>query len=387
MPPPPATSRPRVLHCLTGFGLGGAERSTITLIGALANRYEFGVHTMLPGIADDVGREMHAELTHLRVPCYFGTRLPMKWGGVVTGGRSLARAIRAFQPHLIHLHTEIPEAGYATMISGARALRGIPLTRTIHNGRYWHHWTRIGRWCERRMPPAHVVGVAQDALAAYRSFAHAAGTQPLSTTVIYNAPKPVAPRPRIHNSTTPLRLLFAGRFEFQKGADLLPTILAGVSPDLARQCQLTLLGSGREFPTLQALAAHPPAGWKIELGPPQPNFVEQLNRFDLVLMPSRFEGVGMIAIETLLQGVPLVATSAIGLHEAFPADYPWLAEPGDAAAFTRVLQQALRERDRWPAVASSAQAFAQQRFALPKMAAAYELVYQRILAPDAYARP
>ncbi len=380
MPPESPVPRPRVLHCLTGLGLGGAERSTITLIGRLADRFQFGVHTMLPGIADDVGREMHAELTSLGVPCYFGTRLPIKWGGMATGGRSMARALRAFRPHIVHLHTEIPEAGYAAMISGVGALRAIPLARTIHNARYWHHWTPIGRWCERRMPPAHIVGVAQDALDAYETFARGTGSRPVSTSVIYNAPKIAALPPRIHTPNTPLRLLFAGRFEFQKGADLLPAILAGVSPDTARLCELTILGSGQCLPALQALVARPPAGWKIQLGPPQASFTAQLAQFDLVLMPSRFEGVGMIAIEALVQRVPLVATSSIGLREAFPPDYPWLAAPGDAAAFARVLEQALRERARWPAVASSAQAFARERFALPKMASAYERLYQRILA-------
>jgi len=96
-------------------------------------------------------------------------------------------------------------------------------------------------------------------------------------------------------------------------------------------------------------------------------------------MPSRFEGLGMIAIEALLRRVPTVATSAPGLREAFPANYPWLATPGDAADFARVLVEAIRSRPEWQRVMTATQADTVERFSLERTAVRYEAFYRGIL--------
>jgi glycosyltransferase involved in cell wall biosynthesis len=379
-PAPASPARPRILHCITWLALGGAERSTLNIVHALRDRFDFGIHTMRAGIHDAVGRQFYSELVAGGLPWFDGTRLPVKRGGMLTGGLSLGRAIRRFRPDIIHLHTEIPESGYAALVALRPALRRITLARTIHNSFYWHHWTRLGLWAERRMPPAHIVGVSQDSIAAYETFSRRAGTRPLSTQVIYNGSRPPPPaEPPARVPGAPVRLLFAGRFEYQKGTDLLPEILARVPREVGDGTELSLIGSGEHDPLLRRLAADPPAGWRIRLEGPQPDLAKRFGDFDLILMPSRFEGLGMVSIEALLRQVPIVATSAPGLREAFPPDYPWLAAPGDAADFARVLTEALRDRGKWSAVMAAVQPDTLERFSLERTASRYEAFYRRIL--------
>ena len=105
---PPSHHRPRVLQCVSHLALGGAERVAVSLIETLRNRYDFSVHA-IRGMADgQVGTSLHQQLLALEVPVSVGARIPMRFGGVITGAMGLARALHRFRPDLIHLHTEIP---------------------------------------------------------------------------------------------------------------------------------------------------------------------------------------------------------------------------------------------------------------------------------------
>jgi glycosyltransferase involved in cell wall biosynthesis len=57
--------------------------------------------------------------------------------------------------------------------------------------------------------------------------------------------------------------------------------------------------------------------------------IEQfLSAVDWIAIPSRFEGLGLIALEALALGVPGVAASCDGLCDIWPSR--WRVEPGDA---------------------------------------------------------
>jgi glycosyltransferase involved in cell wall biosynthesis len=199
---------------------------------------------------------------------------------------------------------------------------------------------------------------------------------------IYNGvqePKTLSKRER-NAETDPVKIVFGGRFEFQKGTDLLPQILALARPTNPAGAQLVLFGSGAHEPQLRAFANHPPPGWKIEVRHPIPDFASHLGEYDLVIMPSRFEGLGLVAVEAFLADSPVIATDAAGLREALPPDYPWQARAGDANSFATLLQQVLAKPESWAAVAKAGRTFAQTRFAVGTMADAYRSLYHQALA-------
>ena len=375
---PAAPSRPRVLQCITRLGLGGAEAVAFSLVRGLRREFEFAVFAVR-GVEDsEIGRAMRQELADLGVPLFSGPKLPIKLGGMVLAGLRAAQVARQFQPDLTHLHTEIPESAHASMVALRPRCANGALVRTIHNSVYWHFWPRLGRWCERRMTRSHVAAVSDDARAAFELHRKNSGAGPLPTppVTIYNGvevPLRSPPQPRTPNER--LRILFAGRFELQKGTDLLPQILAQVNPP-APGCELVLHGSGTHEHLLKSLAQRPPTGWTICVLPAIADLRERMAEFDLVIMPSRFEGLGLVAVEAALIGLPVVTTDAPGLFEALPPDYPWRARPGDAAGFARGLQRALDERASWPAVTQRAGEFARKRFDVATMLAAYAQLYR-----------
>lgn len=173
-------------------------------------------------------------------------------------------------------------------------------------------------------------------------------------------------------------VLYFGRMDvFQKGLDTLLAafvLLARDRPGL----ELRMAGRGKDTERVRAMAAELGIGERVRmLGP-----VSEQERLDLFasaavqLMPSRFEGFGMVAAESMAAGVPLVAAAAGSLPEVVDAPRGGvLVPPGDpaalAAATSRLLDDAAAraalsvsarasaERFRWGAVARQHLAFLQ----------------------------
>lgn len=376
-------SRRRVLQVITRLGLGGAERMALTLIKQLGAEMEFAVFTVHGQDSDEVGAAMQAELAAARVPWFQGTRLTMKLGGMVPGALALARAVRAFRPDLIHYHTEIPEACGAVMVARDPVGARISAVRTIHNSIFWRYWPRIGRWCDRRLAGAYIACVSEAARTEFNRYRLDSGAPPppATPTVIYNGVVLASRSPRAAPQTAGLRrVLFAGRFEEQKGTDLLARALPQVSLEPGIRGELVFVGDGAHKPLLHALAAHAPAGWSVEVRPSVASLSALLLEFDLVVMPSRFEGLGLVAVEAALCGVPLVVATAPGLDEAVPPDHPWRFRPGADNELAMQLGHALRETERWPAVTAAAQAFARARFAPEAMGNGYRRLYEQAVS-------
>jgi glycosyltransferase involved in cell wall biosynthesis len=125
-------------------------------------------------------------------------------------------------------------------------------------------------------------------------------------------------------------VLFVGRLEEAKGAELLPEVSARLKVPLA------CLGDGPLRGLLQARAAGDPRGLLRILGPvadPAPWY----RAADALLLPSRLEGAPLVFLEAAAHRLPVIATAAA--LEALGADAPRMArisEPTATALATAV---------------------------------------------------
>jgi glycosyltransferase involved in cell wall biosynthesis len=372
------TMAPRVLQVISQLALGGAEQLCFTIMRSLHGEFAFHLFAVNGFQNSSVGQMYAEEAKVLGLPVYCGTKLPPKRGGMLTGGLALAKVIKKTKPDLIHLHTEIPEAAFGVAAFLNPSIRSIPLIRTIHNTNVWHGWPTIGRWCEKHMTHAYVACVSRAVVGSFVA-GRVNATEP---EVLYNGVPDHSPLPPLakQGDSHRLKILFAARFENQKGAHLLPEIIRSIEPANRYDYDLTIHGCGTHEPLLRFLADNPPTGWQIAVNGPLPGLAEVLPTFDLLLMPSLFEGLPLTAVESLLAGTPVVATSAPGLSEVFSFDYPWLAEPGDAPGFARTTKKAIEDRSQWNDVIARARAFAAERFAVSKMAENYHALYDRAMS-------
>jgi len=113
-------------------------------------------------------------------------------------------------------------------------------------------------------------------------------------------------------------LLFVGRIQPLKGLDVAVEALAARGMESAR---LVLVGgaSGEqgdgEFARIRALVDRLGLCGRVEFHPPQPHHVlsTYYRAADVVLVPSRSESFGLVALEAAACGVPVVATAVGGL--------------------------------------------------------------------------
>jgi glycosyltransferase involved in cell wall biosynthesis len=140
----------------------------------------------------------------------------------------------------------------------------------------------------------------------------------------------------------------AGRISFkQKGQETFVEAAARMldaDPDL----HFAVAGEGRDAPRLREAIARLGLGGRVSLLGQVAPIGAFLSAIDAIAIPSRFEGLPLIALEALTVGVPGVAAEIDGLRDVWPA--PWLVAPGDpgalAAALRRVIEMPAEERAR-----------------------------------------
>ena len=374
---------PRVLHVVTRLGLGGAEAVAVSIAAGLNHEFRGAIFAVRGVRRNEVGEKLEKRLRQANLPLFSGLEWPLKAGGMIPAAFALQRAVRRFKPDIIHLHTEIPEAALAMLTALAPATARHRLVRTIHHAAFWTFWPRLGAWCERRLQNSQIVGVSSDALEGFREHRHRAGqAQLLNPRVIYNGVEPPAMvQPIGRPNRQPAKVLYAGRLDWDKGADLLPEILRHARTPVGG-AELTVHGEGRQERLLRKALPQTLSGWKTTILPPTAQLEAAFANHDLLIMPSRIEGLGLVAIEASLQGLPVVATRAKGLREAFPPDHPWLPDPGDPKAFARALSDALVQSELRNTATIKAHHLARQRFDPKVMLASYARLYLEVSLPD-----
>jgi glycosyltransferase involved in cell wall biosynthesis len=110
-----------------------------------------------------------------------------------------------------------------------------------------------------------------------------------------------------------------GRFEDQKGIDLLITFLNDFNDQIKNRVNFIFIGSGSYKQELQILSLK---NENISLHKPINEINNKLHSFDYILMPSRFEGLALMSIEASFAKVPVIASNVKGLNETLPSDWP-----------------------------------------------------------------
>jgi len=144
-----------------------------------------------------------------------------------------------------------------------------------------------------------------------RQLAIDAGISQTKCITIYNGitPNPPAFSPITWEDDTRLKVLFIGRFDRQKGVDIL---LNACSP-LENKISLKLIGetvSGDENIDLNTFSFAEHLGW-LE----HSEIAAWLDQCDVLIVPSRWEGYGLVAIEAMRMGRPVIASKVGGLSE------------------------------------------------------------------------
>lgn len=285
--------------------------------------------------------------------------------------RAIAAAARAGDPYtLVHAHWWFPSA---LALKGALPA-DLPLVITMHGSD-----VRLAEKTPVAHPLMRAVLTSARGCTVVSSWLADMAHRIAPSAQLTIAPMPVDDRLFVDHPVAHPRdgVLFVGRLNAQKGiADLLDamadTQLAAV--------RLTIVGEGPDRAALeqqaQRLGLASRLTW-IGMLPPSA-LVERYRAAAVVAMPSRNEGLGLVAVEAQLCGTPVVAYAEGGLLDVVrPEHGGTLVTAGDRAALAAALGRLLNAPDARAQAGALAQAFVQARFTPAAVAERYLAFYDQ----------
>ena len=361
-----------VWHLTVGLGRGGVER---LLVGILPEMRHLGIRPrvlVLKGWGP-VGDDLRA--AGVPVDVLHGT------GGVDPRPvwRLMGR-LRSGRPDVLHAHLS------RAVMAGTWAARwsGTPVIAHFHSlvGPRPAWQDRLeSRACRRAVALLAVSrAVAQDRVERLKLCAEAFRVIPngIDTASLADIPEPaVAPENplvagfmgRLLERTKGIDVLLQAAEHIQGavGADRLRFQIAGGPPEAARRLQ-------RSVARRQLGAMVDVLGEVAEPG-------GALRRWDLLVLPSRQEGFGLVLLEAMAAGRAVVATSQGGIPEVVDdGKTGLLVPPGDPVALAEALLALEQERERVIRLGRAARQSVQERFPSHRTAAAWAEIARTVAA-------
>ncbi len=298
---------------------------------------------------------VHVHRTPLRRPPAVGRalRLPLTWSRLSLAG---AVAVEYRRLGIDFDVCESPEWGAEGLVLSFKS--GLPLVTRLHSGasQIFPYLGEVDR--DRRLAIR-----CEEALIKRADLVTGTSAQTSTVPPALGVPPgrvrqityPVRPVETTPLPTGPPRVLFAGRFEARKGADVLlravPRLLESV-PD----ARITLLGTDTGVPGPRAYSSYSAGLRRLvdELGIGHAAEIvdewgrdavaRELARAAVVVVPSRWESFGYVAAEAAAAGRPVVASRIPALEPVIVDGVTGrLVPPGDAAALAGALGGSARQ--------------------------------------------
>lgn len=179
------------------------------------------------------------------------------------------------------------------------------------------------------------------------------------------------PTDRESKRDRPFRLLFVGNLSRRKGADLLAPIMRELGP----QFELHFTAGLRQTKTIPMERNMFPLGRITDEG----TLVRAYQRCDAVLVPSRFEGFGLSALEGMACGKPVIASRSSSLLEVMDDGVTGILCPLDnVSAFAAACRKLAEERDLRYQYGRAARHRAEKLFSEDLIVPQYVTLYERV---------
>jgi glycosyltransferase involved in cell wall biosynthesis len=166
-------------------------------------------------------------------------------------------------------------------------------------------------------------------------------------------------------------LVFVGRLEWQKGIDRLLPLFAGLP---ALESHLLIVGDGPERARCER-TAQATARSRVHFAGWQANVPAILKSCHMLLLPSRYEGMPNVVLEAMAAGLPILATSAEGVHELLGAGAAEQVLPFDELLWTAAILTHAKNRDQGASLGVRNRQRATAEFSLDSMVENYERLF------------
>lgn len=370
----------KIIQLISSIDLGGAENVAFNISEhcRLKNPdFEFTVvevyHSKNP-YAEKKRLELERKNISTKTLYRGSKRLSLIFGFI-----ALVSIIRRSKPDIIHAHTDIPDfvLSIALRVLKLLNINSPRIIRTIHNTELWPTHKFIGKITESSFYNDTIIGVSEVSFNAYINIRK---QNKLSITenkrIIYNGCKiPQNETIEIPLNSKKINIAFCGRFEYQKGVDVLIERLKEINIKFENKIDFHIIGSGKYNSMLKQLEQ---SYSNINVYPPIENIASKLHAFDFLLMPSRFEGLVLLSIEASLAKLPVIAAYAPGLSETLPPDWQLNFSLNDPRSLLNIIENIVANNYNITELRQKAYDFASINFALDKMITEYTNTYNSL---------
>lgn len=349
-----------IVHIIPTLNFGGAERLVVDLINNCdRTKFKFSVIVLFdqkPLEKEIVGAPVF--IVPKRRKLSFHLR------------RDLRAKLAELKPDIVHTHL------FGADLWGRWAARdlGLPTVTTEHNLNYdYGCWRTMVRCLMKNYSKKYIA--CSNAVANYMRQKYHIKQDKI--TVIKNGillDKFVMPAPVWQE---PLRLLMIGRLTKQKGQAIVLSALANIKH---LPWQMNIVGQGDDYKKLRQITTQFGLEERIDFIPPKKDVVKILGEAQVVLVPSLWEGLGVVAMEAMTAGRLVVASNTGGLPEIVQDKKTGLlVKPNDVNEWTKALESVITNSEAYKPLAEAGQAFAKENFGLQKTIGQYQKVYQEVL--------
>lgn len=314
----------RILHVIQELRTGGAERVVLSLAQGAGSAGHRVAVASAPG-------ELKAELNceHFTIPI-----LRRRLWVVVPAAAKLARIVHSWQPDIVHCHN--PGMAAVTSLATVRG-RYRPALVSVHGGEE-EDWPATARVL--RLAGLPLVACGPGVEQALRHHGHG----PLAT--IWNGVGPAPPpadRATLERqwNLPPARPLIVsvGRLVPRKNHALAIRAVARIPA-----VNLVIVGEGPLHDELADEVAELGVADRVRLAGVRLDARAIMGAADVIVLPSRAEGLPITALEALASGRPFIATEVRGLRELLSNGKEALLVPSeDTDALTRALERVLAD--------------------------------------------
>lgn len=345
-----------VFHIITSFDLGGAERVAINLAKSRKDNYSY--HMVEVCKTNSIFREsIIEELKKNQIFVHKGVFKNKKLAIVLFPFIFIAIYLK-HKPTIIHTHTEIPDLSIF-LFSRFYSIFGIDtrFVRTIHNTRLWTNWKIIGKKVESFfIKNKSNISISQSVKQNYESV-----YQTTNIPIIYNGVEEQQQQIFPHLIKGKKNILFAGRLDNQKGIHELIDVVKKLKDN--QLLHFHIVGSGPEKSNIE----HELSSFKnVTCYDKIYRIAQYLNSFDYLFMPSNFEGLGLMSIESSLAKTPTIINACPGLEETLPHKWPLKVKDNSIRSFIEIFEN-LPNETIYKELCEEAYQYALENFTIEKM--------------------
>lgn len=357
----------RIIQVISKFDIGGAERVAINIAKSQSPDFQYYLIEVIKGNSD-FSNHLKNEFKKYNIK-YCCSPFKDKKLAICLFWSWFIFQYLIIRPNIIHSHTEVPDLALWIFrrISWIFFWIKPKYVRTIHNTQLWNKWKFIGKIVEK-FYKKHNSNIAISTSTKESYVKEFGGKAP---QIIYNGLDKVKQKAFPYLIKDKINILFAGRFEPQKGVNELIKIIIELQNN--NNLIFHIIGNGSMKDTIIHLLKNKK---NVFIYDTIYGLSSYLGSFDYLFMPSNHEGLALMPIEASLAHTPTIINSCPGLQDTLPEDWELSVKNNSIKDFINLFNTL--DKINYKIISDKAYNYANKFFLINKMQENYERYYKTI---------